>query len=56
MLTDVADGLDAPSRHMDRYLAELEWRSTTGTTTYIFRNALRRLMNTDPLQYQKLVS
>ena len=43
-------------KHMDRYLEELEWRFNNRKNPYIFRDALRRIMNTDPLQYKELIA
>ena len=42
--------------HMDRYLEELEWRYNNRDNPYIFRDALCRIMNTDPLTYRKLIA
>ena len=43
-------------KHMDRYLEELEWRFNNRDNPHIFRDTLRRIMHTDPLQYQELVA
>ncbi len=43
-------------KHMDRYLEELEWRFNNRGNPYIFQNALRRIMNTHPLEYRTLVA
>ena len=43
-------------KHMDRYLEELEWRFNNRNNPHIFRDTLARIMNTDPLQYRKLVA
>ena len=43
-------------KHMDRYLEELEWRFNNRDNPYIFRDALRRIMRTDPLEYRALVA
>ncbi len=40
---------------MGRYLEELEWRFNNRDNPYIFRDALRRIMNTDPLTYKRLI-
>ncbi|MCY3808201.1 MAG: IS1595 family transposase [Gemmatimonadetes bacterium] len=42
-------------KHMDRYLEELEWRFNNRDNPYIFRDALRRIMCTEPLEYRRLV-
>ena len=43
-------------KHMDRYLEELEWRFNNRDNPHIFRDALCRIMHTDPLQYQELIA
>ena len=43
-------------KHMDRYLEELEWRFSNRDNPYIFRDALRRIMHTDPLEYRTLIA
>ena len=43
-------------KHMDRYLEELEWRFNNRGNPYIFRDALRRIMHTDPLEYRTLIA
>ena len=40
---------------MDRYLEELEWRFNNRGNPYIFRDAMRRIMKTEPLTYRKLI-
>ncbi len=42
-------------KHMDRYLEELEWRFNNRGNPYMFRDALRRIMHTSPLEYRTLV-
>ena len=44
------------AKHLDRYLEELEWRFNNRDNPYIFRDTLARIMDTDPLQYRRLVS
>ena len=43
-------------KHMDRYLEELEWRFNNRGNPYIFRDVLRRIMHTDPLEYRTLIA
>ena len=43
-------------KHMDRYLEELEWRSNDRNDPYTFRDALRRIMRTGPLEYKRLIA
>ena len=43
-------------KHLDRYLEELEWRFNNRDNPYIFRDTLARIMNTDPLEYKRLVA
>ena len=42
-------------KHMDRYLEEMEWRFNNRDNPRFFRDTLRRIMNTDPLEYRTLV-
>ena len=42
-------------KHMDRYLEELEWRFNNRDNPQIFMDTLRRIVNTDPLEYRALV-
>ena len=43
-------------KHMDRYLEELEWRHNNRDNPHIFMDTIKRIMNTNPLQYRKLVA
>ena len=43
------------AKHLDRYLEELEWRFNNRNNPHIFRDTLRRIVNTDTLTYRKLV-
>ena len=43
-------------KHMDRYLEELEWRHNNRDNPHIFMDTLRRIMNTEPLEYKNLVA
>ena len=43
-------------KHLDRYLEELEWRFNNRDNPNIFNDTLRRIMNTKPLEYRKLVA
>ena len=44
------------AKHMDRYLEELEWRFNNWNNTNIFIDTLRRIMNTEPLEYKSLTA
>ena len=44
------------AKHLDRYLEELEWRFNNRDNPNIFRDTLKRIMNTKPLEYRKLVA
>ena len=44
------------AKHLDRYLEELEWRFNNRNNPNIFNDTLRRIMNTKPLEYRKLVA
>ena len=43
-------------KHLDRYLEELEWRYSNRDNEHIFRDTVRRMINTDPLTYEKLTA
>ena len=43
-------------KHLDRYLAELEWRFNNRDNDRIFMDTLRRIVRTDALPYQDLVA
>ena len=43
-------------KHMDRYLEELEWRHNNRDNPHIFRDTLKRILNTDKLTYRELVA
>ncbi len=43
------------AKHLDRYLEELEWRFNNRNNPHIFRDTLRRIVNTDALPYRELV-
>jgi transposase-like protein len=43
-------------KHMDRYLEEIEWRFNNRDNPHIFRDTLRRIVDTDPLEYETLTA
>ena len=43
-------------KHMDRYLEELEWRHNNRDNPHIFMDTLKRIMNTEPLEYKRLTA
>ena len=43
-------------KHLDRYLDELEWRFNNRNNPHIFLDTLRRIVQTKPLEYKKLVA
>ena len=43
-------------KHLDRYLAELEWRFNNRGNSRIFVDALRRIVRTDTLTYAELTA
>ena len=43
-------------KHLDRYLDELEWRYNNRDNDHIFVHTLRRIDNTDHLEYRDLVA
>ena len=44
------------AKHLDRYLEELEWRFNNRDNRHIFRDTLKRIVNTDSLTYKELVA
>ena len=44
------------SKHIDRYLSELEWRFNNRHNEHIFLDALRRIVRTEALPYRELVA
>lgn len=42
-------------KHMDRYLEEMEWRFNNRDNPHIFRDTMRRMLDTPPLTYRQLV-
>ena len=43
------------TKHLDRYLEELEWRFNNRNNPHIFRDTLRRILTTDNLTYRRLI-
>ena len=43
-------------KHMDRYLEELEWRFNNRDNPHIFRDTLKRIVDTETLTYQSLTA
>ena len=44
------------TKHLDRYLDELEWRFSNRDNDHIFVHTLRRVVNTGHLEYKNLVA
>lgn len=44
------------AKHLTRYLAEMEFRFNRRKHRDLFTETLRHMVNTDPLQFSKLVS
>ena len=44
------------TKHLDRYLDELEWRYNNRDNEHIFIGTLRRIVNTNHLEYRELVA
>ena len=42
-------------KHLDRYIEEMEWRFNNRNNTHMFRDTVKRILNTDPLTYKQLV-
>ena len=43
------------TKHLDRYLEEMEWRFNNRNNPYMFRDTLKRILTTDPITYRELV-
>ena len=43
-------------KHLDAYLDELEWRFNNRDNPHIFRDTLRRMVDTDALRYSELTA
>ena len=43
------------TKHIDRYLEEMEWRYNNRNNPHMFRDTVRRILVTDPLRYRELV-
>ena len=43
------------AKHLDRYLEEMEWRFNNRDNPYMFRDTLKRILETPPLTYRELV-
>ena len=43
-------------KHLDRYLEEIEWRFNNRDNPHIFRDTLRRILDTDRLTYEELTA
>ena len=44
------------TKHLDRYLEELEWRFNNRDNRHIFRDTLKRIVNTDHVTYRAMVA
>ena len=44
------------AKHLDRYLEELEWRFNNRENCHIFRDTMKRIVNTGTLTYRDLVA
>lgn len=44
------------SNRLDAYLDELEWRINNRHNQYLFRDTLKKLMESQKMEYQELVS
>jgi hypothetical protein len=43
-------------KHLDAYLDELEWRINNRDNKYLFRDTLKKLLESKNVEYQALVS
>lgn len=44
------------TKHVDKYLDEFEWRFNGRENPYLFRDTLLKLLNAEPLPYEKLIA
>ena len=44
------------AKHLDRYIEEMEWRFNNRDNPHMFRDTLKRILNTKPMKYRELVS
>ena len=44
------------TRHLDRYLEELEWRYSNRDNDHIFMDTLRRIVSTEHMTYEELTA
>jgi transposase-like protein len=44
------------TKHLDRYLDELEWRFNNRDNPYLFRDTLLKLLSADTLKYKQLIA
>jgi len=42
-------------KHMDSYLNELEWRFNERDNPFLFRDTLKRLLETERVEYKELI-
>ena len=42
-------------KHLDRYIEEMEWRFNNRNNPHMFRDTVKRILDTDPLRYRELV-
>ena len=43
------------TKHMDRYLVEMEWRFNNRDNPHMFRDTMQRMLDTPPMTYRELV-
>lgn len=43
------------TKHLDRYIEEMEWCINNRDNPYMFRDTVRRIIRTDPLRHKDLV-
>jgi len=44
------------AKHLNSYLDELEWRFNNRENPYLFRDTLKKLIESENLEYQKLIA
>lgn len=44
------------NKHLDRHVAEMEWRFNNRNNPHMFRDTVKRILTTDTLRYEQLVA
>ncbi|MGI8740803.1 MAG: transposase, partial [Gammaproteobacteria bacterium] len=44
------------AKHLDAYLDEMEWRFNNRDNAWLFRDTIKKLINSGKLEYKELIS